>query len=70
MSAGTGVARVSEAVSEALLALLVPVALMIAALAMQRLEHHLLGPSPSTEDDAVPRRAPVTRAVPPARPAR
>lgn len=65
-SVGTGVARVSEAV----LAVLVPVALMIAALAMQRLEHHLLGPSPSTEDDAAPRRGPKTRAAPTARPAR
>jgi len=51
----TGVARVSEA----LLVMLVPVALMIATIAMQRLEHHLLGPAPGTEDDPVPRRAPA-----------
>jgi hypothetical protein len=60
MSAGSGVARVSEV----LLAMLVPVALMTAALAMQRLEHHLLGPAPSTEEEPAPRRAPA-----PSRPA-
>ena len=55
MSAGSGVARVSEV----LLAMLVPVALMTAALAMQRLEHHLLGPAASDEDNPASRRAPA-----------
>jgi hypothetical protein len=53
VSAGSGVAHVSEV----LLAMLVPVALMTAALAMQHLEHHLLGPAPATEEDPAPRRA-------------
>ena len=60
MSAGSGVARVSEV----LLAMLVPVVLMTAALAMQRLEHHLLGPAPSDEESPAPRRTPA-----PSRPA-
>jgi len=55
MPSGSGVARVSEV----LLAMLVPVALMTAALAMQRLEHHLLGPAPSGEESPAPRRAPA-----------
>ena len=68
--------RGSRVVSEAWLAVVVPVALMAAALGMQHLEHFLLGPAPATEDDAVPRRAPslsrsaAPPAAPPARPAR
>jgi hypothetical protein len=42
-------------VSEAWLAMLVPVALMTATLGMQHLEHRLLGPAPSIEHDPVPR---------------
>jgi hypothetical protein len=42
-------------VSEAWLAMLVPVALMTATLGMQHLEHRLLGPAPSIEDHPVPR---------------
>jgi hypothetical protein len=55
---------------------LVPVALMAAALGMQHLERYLLGPAPPTEDDPVPRRAPSLNrpaappAAPPAQPAR
>jgi monoamine oxidase len=49
--------RGSRVVSEAWLAVLVPVALMAAALGMQQLEHHLLGPSPADEEDPAPRRA-------------
>lgn len=64
--------------SEAWLAVLVPVALMAAALGMQQLEHLLLGPAPETDEDHVPRRRPgrsLTRstgppAPPPAQPAR
>lgn len=48
--------------SEAWLAMLVPVALMTATLGMQRLEHRLLGPAPSPEDDPVPR--PTAAAAP------
>ena len=55
MSSGSGAARVSEV----LLVMLVPVALMAGALAMQRLEHHLLGPAASSEENDVPRRAPA-----------
>jgi len=55
MSSGSGAARVSEV----LLVMVVPVALMAGALAMQRLEHHLLGPAPSSEEHDVPRRAPA-----------
>lgn len=43
--------------SEAWLAMLVPVALMTATLGMQHLEHRLLGPAPSLEHDPVPRPA-------------
>jgi hypothetical protein len=52
MFSGSGVARVSEA----WLAVLVPIALMIAAIGMQRLEHRLLGPAPSVEVDHAARR--------------
>ena len=60
--------RGSRVVSEAWLAVLVPVALMAAALGMQHLERYLLGPAPATEDDPVPRRAPSLNrpAAPPA----
>ena len=34
--------------------MLVPLALMAAALAMQHLERHLLGPAPSTEETPLP----------------
>ena len=61
---GTSVGMEVARVSEALLAIAVPVGLMIATIAMQRLEHHLLGPAPDTEDDPLPRRAPA-----PSRPA-
>jgi len=67
--------RGSRVVSEAWLAVLVPVALMAAALGMQHLERYLLGPAPPTEDDPVPRRAPSLNrpaappAAPPAQPA-
>jgi hypothetical protein len=54
-------------VSEAWLAVLVPVALMTAALGMQHLEHRLLGPAPSTEEDAVAR--PAGRQAAPSQPA-
>ena len=51
--------------SEAWLAILVPVALMTATLGMQHLEHRLLGPVPSIERDPVPRpRAHPTAAAP------
>ena len=62
--------------SEAWLAVLVPLALMAAALGMQQLERYLLGPAPASEDDPVPRRAPSLNrpaappAAPPAQPAR
>ena len=65
----------SRIVSEAWLAILVPVALMAAALGMQQLEHHLLGPSPAGEEDPAPRRRrSLSRsagrpAAPPAQPA-
>ena len=68
--------RGSRVVSEAWLAVLVPVALMAAALGMQHLERYLLGPAPPTEDDPVPRRAPSLNrpaappSAPPAQPAR
>ena len=71
----TGI-RGSRVVSEAWLAVLVPVALMAAALGMQHLEHYLLGPAPAAEDDPVPRRASslsrsaAPPAAPPAQPAR
>ncbi len=55
--------------SEAWLAVLVPVVLMVAALGMQRLEHHLLGPAPSTEDDPAPRRGARPPMTAPSRPA-
>jgi hypothetical protein len=63
-------------VSEAWLAVLVPLALMAAALGMQHLEHHLLGAAPAAEEDPIPRRAPSLNrsaappAAPPAQPAR
>jgi len=44
-------------VSEAWLAVVVPVGLMAATLGMQHLERRLLGPAPSHDADAVPRRA-------------
>ena len=47
--------RGSRVVSEAWLAVLVPVALMAAALGMQHLERYLLGPAPATEDDQIGR---------------
>ena len=62
--------------SEAWLAVLVPVALMAAALGMQHLERYLLGPAPATEEDPAPRRAQslsrsdAPPAAPPAQPAR
>lgn len=68
--------RGSRVVSEAWLAVLVPVALMAAALGMQHLERYLLGPAPAAEDDPVPRRAPSLNrpaappTAPPAQPAR
>ena len=68
--------RGSRVVSEAWLAVLVPVALMAAALGMQHLERYLLGPAPAAEDDPVPRRAPSLNrpaappSAPPAQPAR
>ena len=68
--------RGSRVVSEAWLAVLVPLALMAAALGMQHLERYLLGPAPATEEDPVPRRAPSLNrsaappAAPPAQPAR
>ena len=66
--------RGSRVVSDAWLAILVPVALMAAALGMQQLEYHLLGPSPEGEDDPAPRRRSLNRsagrpAAPPAQPA-
>ena len=53
--------------SEAWLAVLVPIALMTATLGMQHLENRLLGPAPSTGDDAVARTA--ARQVAPSGPA-
>jgi hypothetical protein len=49
-------------VSEAWLAVLVPVGLMAATMGMQHLERRLLGPSPSHDEDAAPRR--VARPAP------
>lgn len=49
--------------SEAWLAMLVPVALMTATLGMQHLEHRLLGPAPSLEHEPVPR--PTAHPAPP-----
>ena len=60
--------RGSRVVSEAWLAVLVPLALMAAALGMQHLERYLLGPAPATEDDPVPRRRAVAQPTAPRRP--
>ena len=38
-------------VTEAVLAVLIPVGLMAGALALQRFEHHLLGPAPHGDDE-------------------
>jgi hypothetical protein len=53
-------------VTEALLAVLIPVALMAGALAMQRFEYHLLGPASHEDDDSlgVPRPGRATRSDP------
>lgn len=40
-------------VTQAWLAVIVPVALMAGALAMQRFEHHLLGPAPRQDDESL-----------------
>jgi hypothetical protein len=51
-----------ELVTQAWLAVLVPVALMAGALAMQRFEHHLLGPAPRHDGESlVPRAGRATK---------
>jgi hypothetical protein len=57
--------------------MIVPVALMTAAMGLQRLERHLLGPAPAADDALVGRRDVTARrgsaaraAVPPASPRR
>ena len=54
--------------SEAWLAMLVPVALMTATMGMQHLEHWLLGPAQSTEQNPVPRPAPRPKTAAPSQP--
>ena len=64
-SSGSEVTRVSQA----WLAMLVPVALMTATICLQHLEHRLLGPAPATEDNPVPRPAAHPKAAAPSQPA-
>ena len=64
-SSGSEVTRVSQA----WLAMLVPVALMTATIWLQHLERRLLGPPPATEGDPVPRAAAHPKAAAPPQPA-
>jgi hypothetical protein len=48
-------------VTEAVLAVLIPVGLMAGALALQRFEYHLLGPAPHADDDGLRPARPPSR---------